>query len=242
VFAKAREKARQSNCTSNEKQLGLAFAQYTQDYDESFPFDSNNGNMNGWAGELFPYIKSYNSFSCPNDTTVVGQYRSVCSYAMNANVMQAKPGGTLNPFASVAKLSAPASTVLLCEVQGVQNVQLLVTTEAQSPTAIGSAESWGNGNKPAANGYSALYATGNIGGYQLACIPTDGGAVHDLTSIYLAADGHVKTLRPELVSGGRTPAVSTTAQDTSAYFKYASGTSAMKLGGGSAVTLTFSPL
>ena len=32
VFAQAREKARQTACTSNEKQLGLAFIQYAQDY------------------------------------------------------------------------------------------------------------------------------------------------------------------------------------------------------------------
>lgn len=34
VFAKVREKARQISCASNEKQLGLAFIQYSQDYDE----------------------------------------------------------------------------------------------------------------------------------------------------------------------------------------------------------------
>ena len=32
VFAKAREKARQSSCLSNVKQMGLAFLQYAQDY------------------------------------------------------------------------------------------------------------------------------------------------------------------------------------------------------------------
>jgi prepilin-type N-terminal cleavage/methylation domain-containing protein/prepilin-type processing-associated H-X9-DG protein len=37
VFAQAREKARQSSCASNMKQLGLAFMQYSQDYDEKFP-------------------------------------------------------------------------------------------------------------------------------------------------------------------------------------------------------------
>ena len=37
VFAKAREKARQASCASNEKQLGLAIIQYVQDYDETFP-------------------------------------------------------------------------------------------------------------------------------------------------------------------------------------------------------------
>ena len=34
VFARARENARRSSCQSNLKQIGLAFAQYTQDYDE----------------------------------------------------------------------------------------------------------------------------------------------------------------------------------------------------------------
>ncbi len=37
VFQKVREKARQTSCASNEKQLGLAFLQYNQDYDETFP-------------------------------------------------------------------------------------------------------------------------------------------------------------------------------------------------------------
>jgi len=32
VFAKAREKARQSSCLSNIKQIGLALQQYVQDY------------------------------------------------------------------------------------------------------------------------------------------------------------------------------------------------------------------
>ena len=37
VFAQAREKARQSTCLSNLKQIGLATMQYVQDYDETFP-------------------------------------------------------------------------------------------------------------------------------------------------------------------------------------------------------------
>ena len=37
VFAQAREKARQTSCLSNTKQLGLAFMQYAQDYDEHMP-------------------------------------------------------------------------------------------------------------------------------------------------------------------------------------------------------------
>ncbi|MBZ0172326.1 MAG: DUF1559 domain-containing protein, partial [Phycisphaerales bacterium] len=37
VFARAREKARQSSCASNLKQLALGLMQYAQDYDETYP-------------------------------------------------------------------------------------------------------------------------------------------------------------------------------------------------------------
>src|SRR5437588_12779263 len=37
VFSQAREKARQAVCMSNLRQIGLALAQYVQDYDERLP-------------------------------------------------------------------------------------------------------------------------------------------------------------------------------------------------------------
>ena len=37
VFAQAREKARQTACLSNMKQIGTAIYMYTQDYDETYP-------------------------------------------------------------------------------------------------------------------------------------------------------------------------------------------------------------
>jgi prepilin-type N-terminal cleavage/methylation domain-containing protein len=37
VFSQAREKARQSNCTSNFRNVSMAVQQYLQDYDELFP-------------------------------------------------------------------------------------------------------------------------------------------------------------------------------------------------------------
>jgi prepilin-type N-terminal cleavage/methylation domain-containing protein len=48
VFAQARDKARQTNCLSNTRQMALAMAQYTQDYDETFPLDSNDGQKTFW--------------------------------------------------------------------------------------------------------------------------------------------------------------------------------------------------
>lgn len=44
VFSSARDKARQISCASNEKQMLLAWIQYTQDYDE----------YNVWAGAEYP--------------------------------------------------------------------------------------------------------------------------------------------------------------------------------------------
>lgn len=87
VFAQAREKARQITCVSNCKQIGLAWIQYTQDYDETVPIaykwnysfgpltaKYNTTGIGGAVGiptgipaEIQPYTKSWNVFICPDD-------------------------------------------------------------------------------------------------------------------------------------------------------------------------------
>src|SRR3569833_2677151 len=70
VFAQAREKARAIACLSNTKQLALAEMQYNQDYDEKYTDGSNPyGEGNGWAAQLYPYVKSLGAFRCPGDST-----------------------------------------------------------------------------------------------------------------------------------------------------------------------------
>jgi len=68
VFAKAREKARQTSCLSNFRQIGLAFIMYAQDYDEMFP--SYGGPAGGPTGEWYdkipPYMKNDQIFWCPS--------------------------------------------------------------------------------------------------------------------------------------------------------------------------------
>jgi prepilin-type N-terminal cleavage/methylation domain-containing protein/prepilin-type processing-associated H-X9-DG protein len=68
VFARARENARRASCQSNLKQIGLGFAQYTQDYDERFPLYAD-GTTGAWAAELQPYVKSWQLFHCPSGTS-----------------------------------------------------------------------------------------------------------------------------------------------------------------------------
>src|SRR5215813_4988013 len=70
VFAQAREKARGISCLNNCKQSGLAYAMYTQDYDEITPLqvspvtarDANNYfAVSGgyWYILLQPYVKNW---------------------------------------------------------------------------------------------------------------------------------------------------------------------------------------
>src|ERR1700712_4301073 len=69
VFAKAREKARQTACISNMKQMGLGFMMYVQDNDEAFPSSAYYGY--GWGGKIYPYVKSKPVYTCPDDLHTV---------------------------------------------------------------------------------------------------------------------------------------------------------------------------
>nr|CAA9294951.1 hypothetical protein AVDCRST_MAG63-4707 [uncultured Armatimonadetes bacterium] len=71
VFAKAREKARMSSCTSNLKQLTTGWAMYIQDYDElTIPY-SDNGGSGGrafvWNKLVQPYLKNKGVLTCPSN-------------------------------------------------------------------------------------------------------------------------------------------------------------------------------
>ncbi len=64
VFAQAREKARQTSCISNEKQMGTAMMMYVQDYDESFPmlqYYDVNGLPIIWSSAIYPYVQNGDS-------------------------------------------------------------------------------------------------------------------------------------------------------------------------------------
>lgn len=80
VFARAREAARKSTCTSNLKQHGLAITMYVQDYDEQLPVcnfsDGKTGfppNTHFYDGSkpiylvdlMQPYVKNRSIFFCP---------------------------------------------------------------------------------------------------------------------------------------------------------------------------------
>ena len=67
VFAKAREKARQTACLNNERQIGMAIMQYTGDYDECLPMRTPAAERYSWKYEITPYLKSIDVFRCPSN-------------------------------------------------------------------------------------------------------------------------------------------------------------------------------
>jgi prepilin-type N-terminal cleavage/methylation domain-containing protein/prepilin-type processing-associated H-X9-DG protein len=68
VFAQAREKARQSTCLSNARQMGLGLTMYAQDYDETYPWAAGlqPNTTPCWAGLIYPYVKNLAVFTCPS--------------------------------------------------------------------------------------------------------------------------------------------------------------------------------
>ncbi|BCM91871.1 hypothetical protein IAD21_03748 [Abditibacteriota bacterium] len=131
TFARARENARRSSCSSNMRQLGLGIMQYTQDYDERLPGilggAANQAKTGGWIyyttfggtaagnfdpsqGNIYPYIKSRQIFVCPSDSD--GQTTGD-SYAMNSCLTSSNdPGGTSK---SLAAFDETSKWMMLCE-------------------------------------------------------------------------------------------------------------------------------
>jgi prepilin-type N-terminal cleavage/methylation domain-containing protein/prepilin-type processing-associated H-X9-DG protein len=72
VFSQARERARRTACLSNMKQIALAVAMYTQDYDGRVPICNDNttptpGDDTGyWWVTLFKYTRNDGVFVCPS--------------------------------------------------------------------------------------------------------------------------------------------------------------------------------
>ena len=75
VFAKAREKARQTSCLSNLKQIALATLQYVQDYDERMPryYHATPINYTAQTG-IQPYMKSIQIWRCPSGSALFHYY------------------------------------------------------------------------------------------------------------------------------------------------------------------------
>ena len=246
VFAKVREKARQTTCTSNLKQLGLAYAQYTQDYDEYYPIAPA---LVGWAGELYPYVKSASvgggAYFCPDDTSGPLGASNAPSVSYGENISLTSPitsNGQRNvdmspqnwTSLSISKFNAPSNTVVLFE---------MANNYMSTPPSVDGFSRSGDGYYAIV--YSGEYATGTLGGRKDPGATFTANPRHTMGSNFLAADGHVKYLVGSKVSNGYNPDTSTEPQGNHAYSPSgtatAAGTDNMTDGNGNTFAMTFSP-
>lgn len=238
VFAAAREKARQTSCISNERQLGLAILQYAQDNDEQFPngLGAINGKRvwaaEGWAGQCLPYIRSAALCRCPTDQTAPSDpLNQPVSYAYNINfvVTHGEYGDDEDdpppPGVSMAALNSAARSVLMYEVSG---VLVNLNDVREGADGIGTAgrnfSASGNGLDNRLYGQrdwstrtENQYETGYLGGR----LPPNPNATqfrnafgrHSSGSNFLLADGHARWLKGSAVSSGLNAEDSRCSQD-----------------------------
>ncbi len=131
VFAQARDKARQTACMSNEKQIGTAILMYVQDYDERLFFyasttspsrsrtgavlpDADSINPVRWWNALMPYTKNTQLLVCPGDNlpTPSKDASGVNSILRSYIAVRAAEGLNLT------QIEAPSETIVVTEKWG----------------------------------------------------------------------------------------------------------------------------
>ena len=189
VFARARENARRSSCSSNLKQIGLGLMQYLQDYDGSFPvtyFDTTDsvfkpdGSQGGYtATATFPYVKSTQIWICPSQPTAfyprmqtyAGEPTdrrmtyAISWYIMSHNALAPEP-------VNEASIPFPSEIIALAEGGGVNpgptvNVdeiwtQVYASSDADCPAALKSDYKCRRQNGPHFDGANYLFCDGHV--------------------------------------------------------------------------------
>jgi prepilin-type N-terminal cleavage/methylation domain-containing protein len=177
VFAQAREKARQTACLSNVRQMGLAVTMYTQDYDETLPLAATatpQGFLN-WHHLTDPYVKNKQVWVCPSTTLPIrdGLGNLVCHYGFNTYYLnlgiQVSNIFSLNnaPGVTLAAVADPTRTVLLADCRGIDGYQTpnhlsTYLLPPSQPPGGGGADYWGRPDARHTQGVVAALIDGHV--------------------------------------------------------------------------------
>lgn len=218
VFAQARDKARQTACISNARQLGMGFYQYAQDYDECYcPSRTTTQRcdqgtrLQPWSLIIQPYLKNKAVMQCPSDFTTgtpnPGEYKRSFVVTTGDNPLAAPdcsyPGGAMGPNwgANLAEINIPAGFVICYERW--QNAVFTDSTGAVHANRTGGAG--GDWCKDAA-GYQYPNIFHNWYGDLYPDLPTgrlnQRAYFHMNASTLIYGDGHAKCLRYSQVFAG----------------------------------------
>lgn len=176
VFAKAREKARQSSCLSNTKQLGLALMQYSQDYDEMLPI-YNIDQTRMWADLVGPYIKNTQILLCPSGayTNCNNASRPNCARSLMCNITGGKSSYFYNnlyatgwatyygmSMRAIGSITKPAETVIIGDGECAVVDQPNNIDNINARTWPGNTRHNDGGNVAFCDGHSKWFKAGNF--------------------------------------------------------------------------------
>lgn len=196
VYARVKEKAKQTTCVSNMRQIGTAFAMYGIDYDDRLPDRRDlktslpggyrpwtswppSDPRAGWAAVVLrPYTKSDAIFSCPSmEGSVVGE---------TVSVKQATTFGTFTRY-WLWRFDRPDDPVALDNLWGKTPEQAVADLVAANNPQVGRPEGLADVELAV-----DPYFPATIGSVDPAL---RGRSVHSGGRNRLFLDGHVKWLR-----------------------------------------------
>ncbi len=220
AFAKAREAARRSSCSSNLKQIGIGIMQYAQEYDETYPNGMGKRNFDeDWASNTQPYIKSIDVFRCPSESssafpsglTIGGYYGNPISYAGNAlvgyrnganrnlGVLCANQGWISDTPTNMSTVQRPSDTIMVAEklngdVMGHTGNTVANFSFWGPPSLFTNLGFWDApfGPQEIPDGTKAAPTSANYPNGANGAVSTP----HLDTANFLFVDGHVKSMKP----------------------------------------------
>jgi len=192
VFAKVREKARQTTCASNLKQIGLACIQYDSDYDEAWvPFQNVvNNTWSPYYVLLDPYIKDPVSsthaggvWNCPSAPPYTGSAQH--TYTANTIRVISNGGCDATPITNIPVAGGTQCNGPYSETSNPGPTQdSMIVFPSDAIVMVEDAQLWDQWDFAVADG---VWAGGPVSLLF---------AGHTRHSNYLFADGHVKALNP----------------------------------------------
>jgi len=167
VFAKAREKARQATCVSNQKQIMNGFTMYAQDYDERYPSAPGLWGSGQpwifWPHMIQPYTKSWDVLVCPDraKTTNWNYQNALYPVAPSYSTVDV---AMYDPGISMSQVTSPAQKFLLADsnhvaVDGLRGWLMNACGQWSCGANIGTTHAW---TPTHSNGIVMSYFDGHV--------------------------------------------------------------------------------
>ena len=114
ALARAKEKAKATECLNNLKQIGIGMVMYANENADSLPRSQHNGAS--WVATLQRYT-STNIYRCPTDSNKQRLY----SFALNDFLLPPTAGSGAADYARMTSLPSPSDTFFMAETVAINS-------------------------------------------------------------------------------------------------------------------------